>query len=320
MTTTSKRRRTAYVGVGSTSAPPRRQVDPELLAALAARLTGRDRWLLELLHEHRVLTTAHIRQLAFGHISAATHRMLTLWRLRAVERFRPAVPAGSAPWHYVLGPAGAIILAERRHLTAAQFGYRLDQALAVAHSDKLPHLVGTNELFTALTAHARSHPGAALEVWWSEQRCHQAWGKIVRPDGYGRWREDDQRIDFFVEYDTGTEPLHRLLAKIADYQALAEMTGLTHTPVLFALPNPAREQHLHTRTTPTTPGGPSGPGGPGGAVVATTTPQALRTAGSPAGPAWHPLPTTPPTTGHPHQDRRRLINLTTPEGTTGGTG
>jgi hypothetical protein len=314
--TTSKRPPTTYVGAGSTSAPPRPRLDPELLTALAARLTSRDRWLLELLHEHRVLTTAQIRQLAFGHISAATHRMLTLWRLRAVERFRPAVPAGSAPWHYVLGPAGAIILAEHRHLTAAQFGYRLDQALAVAHSDKLTHLVGTNELFTALTAHARSHPGAALEVWWSEQRCHQAWGKIVRPDGYGRWREGDQRIDFFLEYDTGTEPLHRLLAKIADYQALAEMTGLTHTPVLFALPNPAREQHLHTRTTPTASSGPSGSAGP---VVATTTPQALQAAGGPAGPAWHPLPTT----SHPHQARRRLINLTTPdipEGTTGGTG
>ena len=39
---------------------------PGLLAALAARLTARDRWLLRMLHEHRVLTTTHITQLAFG--------------------------------------------------------------------------------------------------------------------------------------------------------------------------------------------------------------------------------------------------------------
>ena len=33
---------------------------PGLLAALAARLTIRDRWLLRMLHEHRVLTTTQI--------------------------------------------------------------------------------------------------------------------------------------------------------------------------------------------------------------------------------------------------------------------
>ena len=33
---------------------------PGLLAALAARLTARDRWLLRMLHEHRVLTTTQI--------------------------------------------------------------------------------------------------------------------------------------------------------------------------------------------------------------------------------------------------------------------
>ena len=34
--------------------------------ALAGRLTARDRWLLRMLHEHRVLTTSQIIQLAFG--------------------------------------------------------------------------------------------------------------------------------------------------------------------------------------------------------------------------------------------------------------
>jgi protein involved in plasmid replication-relaxation len=275
--------------------PPRPRVDAQLLTALAARLTARDRWLLEILYEHRVLTTQQIRDLAFGHISAATHRMLTLWRLRAVERFRPAVPAGSSPWHYVLGPAGASILAHHHGMTTAQFGYRLDHTLALAHSDKLAHLVGTNGLFTALAAHARAHSGAALEEWWPEQRCQHAWGKIVRPDGYGRWREHARRIDFFVEYDTGTQPLHRLLTKIADYTALAEMTAITTTPVLFALPNPTREQHLHTRasTTAAIP------------LVATTNQHTLDNLGGPGATTWLPLTSRSQT-----RTRMRLVDLT----------
>ena len=40
--------------------------------------------------------------------------------------------------------------------------------------------------------------------------------------------------DFFLEYDTGTEPLSRVTAKLAGYAALAARTGIT-TPVLFWL-------------------------------------------------------------------------------------
>lgn len=295
MTTSANAPRRTYVGAGSLTEANRPRVSPELIAVLNTRLHARDVWLLELLHEHRVLTTGQIRDLAFGTTSAATHRMLTLWRLRAVERFRPAVLAGSAPLHYVLGPAGAAILAERRHVDVKQFGYRLDVAFAVAHSDKLAHLVGSNSLFTALVHHARTHPRARLRAWWSERRCAAVWGKIVRPDGYGRWHQADQVVDFFTEYDTGTEPLHRLLGKIGDYITLADMTGLTHTPVLFALPNPAREQHLHARTNPSRP------------LIATTTPQALQAASGPAKAVWWPI-------GAPEGTRLPLIALATPTG------
>ena len=78
---------------------------PGLLAALAARLTTRDRWLLRMLHEHRVLTTTQITWLAFGTGRAATARLLTLYQLRAIDRFRPLTPARSAPLHFVLDEA-----------------------------------------------------------------------------------------------------------------------------------------------------------------------------------------------------------------------
>jgi hypothetical protein len=288
MPTPAAKRARTYVGSGTTKVPARPPMSPDLVAVLASRLRPRDRWLLEILHEHRVLTTHQIQQLAFPSISTTTHRLLKLWRLRALERFRPAMEVGSAPMHYVLGPAGAAILAQRRGTSVAQLGYRIDRALAIAHSDKLTHLVGSNGLFTALAAHARTHPGTELVTWWSERRCHRVWGMTARPDGYGRWRDGHRECDFFTEYDTGTEPLHRLEAKIGDYAALAETTGITDTPVLFILPTPAREQHLHARTTTSRP------------LIATTTLDALEAAGGPAGAAWRPIG---------GRIRRRLIDL-----------
>jgi hypothetical protein len=48
---------------------------------------------------------------------------------------------------------------------------------------------------------------AALTVWWSEWRCAVNCGRLVRPGGYGRWREHEREVDFFLEYDRGTGPL-----------------------------------------------------------------------------------------------------------------
>ena len=225
---------------------------PALSAALAARLTARDRWLLRMIHEHRVLTTGQITQLAFGTTRAATARMTTLYQYRAVDRFRPLAAAGSSPLHFVLDEAGAMLLAAEDGITPADLGYRRDRAMAIALSPRLAHDAGANGIFTALAAAARASGGqAALECWWSERRCAAAWGDHARPDGYGRWREQPPGqppavTDFFLEYDTGTENLARLIAKLAGYAALAARTGIT-TPVLFWLPSPRREAALRAR-------------------------------------------------------------------------
>jgi hypothetical protein len=225
---------------------------PQLAAALAARLTARDRWLLRMLCEHRVLTTGQITQLAFGTTRAATARMTTLYQYRAVDRFRPLAPAGSSPLHFILDEAGAMLLAAEDGITPADLGYRRDRSMAIALSPRLAHNTGANGIFTALAAAARASSGqATLECWWGERRCAAAWGDHARPDGYGRWSEQHPgqppaTVDFFLEYDTGTEPLRRVIAKLAGYAALAARTGIT-TPVLFWLPSPSRAAALHSR-------------------------------------------------------------------------
>jgi hypothetical protein len=191
--------------------PGRLAVTPDLLAGLAARLTARDRWLLRMLWEHRVLTTTQITQLAFGTLRAAATRLLTLYQHQAIDRFRPLALTGSAPWHFVLGPAGAQVLAAEDTISLSQLGYRRDRALAIALSPRLAHTTGTGAFFTALAACARTTSSAGLVRWWSERRCAALWGDLARPDAYGRWHEHTPtgtgETEFFLEYDTGTEDL-----------------------------------------------------------------------------------------------------------------
>jgi protein involved in plasmid replication-relaxation len=261
----------------------------ERLAALAGRLSDRDRALCRLLHEHRVLTTLQLVDLAFPSRNAAEHRLAVLHQLGVVDRFRPRHTPGSAPYHYVLGPLGAALLAAQTDQEPAGLGYRRDRALALAHSQRLAHLLGVNGFFTALARAARQQQGeAALEVWWSEQRCADHWGQVVHPDGYGRWREQQARVDFFLEYDRGSEPVGRLAGKLPGYAELAHASGIA-TPLLVWLPSQVREAAVRQALT-----GSSLP-------VATATPHPQHT---PAGPLWLPLQQRA-------GPRRRLVQLAT---------
>jgi hypothetical protein len=284
---------------------------PELTAALAARLTARDRWLLRMICEHRVLTIGQVADLAFGTVRAASKRMTMLYQHRAVERFRPLAPAGSSPMHFVLDEAGAAVLAAEDGITPAQLGYRRDRAAAIALSPRLAHDTGANGIFTALASAARASGGqCCLECWWSERRCAATWGDHARPDGYGRWREQPPGggppavADFFLEYDTGTEDLPRLIAKLAGYAALAARTGIA-TPVLFWLPSPSREAALRTRLAGPPPVGARGAASAAqipGVPVATAAPGT--SADGPAGAAWLPAAGPGP--------RQRLADLAPP--------
>jgi hypothetical protein len=158
-------------------------------------------------------------------------------RLGILDRFRPFRFTGSSPYHYVLGELGAQVLVAERGLSVGELGYSRTQTLAIAHSQHLAHQVGVNGFFAALAAGAARRPDATLLAWWSERRCAQRWGRLVPPDGFGRWTEAGRTVEFFLEWDAGTETVARVAGKPRGYADLAAGSGIW-TPTLLWLPSP----------------------------------------------------------------------------------
>ncbi|HEX5200917.1 MAG TPA: replication-relaxation family protein [Actinoplanes sp.] len=87
--------------------------DPVL--RVQSQLTDRDRVLLGWLYDHGVLTTFQISHALFGSLDFCQRRLLALYRLRLIARFRPQrADGGSYPYHYVINQLGAEVVAASR--------------------------------------------------------------------------------------------------------------------------------------------------------------------------------------------------------------
>lgn len=215
------------------------------LLAIYPHLTGRDRHLLALLDDHQVLTTDHVHRLLFHARRTCQLRLNELRALGLLERFRFARPGGGTyPWHWTLGHHGHRFQAAARGRAEPTARGSRQRILRLSANPHLPHLLCANEFFVRLAAHARADPGVRLDRWWSESTARQQFLSI-QPDGHGLWTAGDSTVGFFLEADTGSEPLGRLLAKLDAYAALGDRGGPRY-PVLFWLANPVREEHLHT--------------------------------------------------------------------------
>ena len=208
---------------------------------VANRLTQRDRDILRLLSDHRVLTTEQLTDVFFSNPTTARHRLTELHRLRLVDRFKPRRWLNdSAPYHYVLGEIGATVVIAERDDSLDKLNWKADRALAIGSSQRLEHLLGVNQFFIELMKVARYRPDANLREWWSERHYATAMAKIVYPDAYGVWEEGGSRVEFMLEYDRGTESLDRLSAKLEGYEDLERVTEVRRW-VLFSLRTERRE-------------------------------------------------------------------------------
>lgn len=253
----------------------------------AHRLTKRDYQILIELHEHRVLTTPQIYDLHFDTITRASKRMLQLYRLGLVQRFRPHVPVGSAPWHYTLDEPGARLVAARQEIDFSDFPFKKARIFDVVGSPRLRHRVECNGFFARL-AFACRRRGWTL-AWTGERRAAAEWtfdswggSPFVAPDGIGRISDRTREVSFFLEYDRGSENHDRLESKIVRYGRLA---GLQFRPdaLLFVFPTGARERAVRRFLS-----------SPGFTLATAVRHDALC---DPLGPVWLAL----------REDRRRMI-------------
>jgi hypothetical protein len=181
-----------------------------------------------------------VADVGFDGMRRARQRLPDLAGLELVDRFRPRTKRAAAPWHWVLGPLGASLVAAERGIEVSALPWRRGLIHDLTANQRLGHLVGTNGFFTALIASARHRPSCELRAWWSERRCAAEWGGLVRPDGCGIWVEAGKRCPFLLEYDNGTKRLARHATKLTGCAELAAAAGHPNW-VLFCFPAPRRE-------------------------------------------------------------------------------
>ena len=213
------------------------------LAALASRLTDRDRRVALDCYEHRVLATEQLRRLHFRGSCTARQRLQKLRELRILASFRPpAQPGhGSTQNLWVLDDTGALVVAAELGLERAELRWHKQASLAIASSSKLNHQLEVNEFVTRL-AEATRAAGGAVTSWWGERRARAALAGLVNPDGYARLQLADKTdVELLLELDRGTEDHQRLREKARRYAKAIPRSEL-NAFVLLLVPSATRAQ------------------------------------------------------------------------------
>ncbi|MCP2326966.1 hypothetical protein HDA40_005473 [Hamadaea flava] len=210
------------------------------------RLMPRDRWLIDLLGQHRVFTTEQINTLAFDNLHTARNRLVLLNSRGILARFRNAIRPGSEQWRWTLDLLGEVYLASRDDQNPPHFTTVRNKINKLSVNPQLNHRLAVNGLFVELIGHARTTPGAALTAWRSAKDSLAITGDLVRPDGFGDWTEHGRRITFWLEQDQGTESTRRILAKLDSYDAFTRASG-RRDAVLFRMSGPRAEASFRAR-------------------------------------------------------------------------
>jgi hypothetical protein len=212
------------------------------LSRIVQRLTDRDFALIDLLGRHKVLTIDHITDLLFTTTRFARERVTVLVDLDVITRWRRAVRPGSQSYRHTLGYTGAYLYAAATGAPeprSAVFERRTADLIA---STRLDHHLGVNGFFARLTRATRGGADLDLTEWLNEAEAGALTGGLVRPDSAGTLTSPSGILEFWFEYDRGTETMHRLTAQVERYRD--RLPGLDRA-LLIELTNLAREDHLH---------------------------------------------------------------------------
>lgn len=221
-------------GASALQSRPRRCAG-ELRYSLVPLLTDRDREIVNAVARFRVFTAEQLAEMFFDTRKRAQVRLHRLHDLGVLERFRPYRDGwGSNPYHYVLGPLGAEMVAadaEEDHKPFRRCHGEL--GLALGRPRDLAHLVTLNGFYASLVGHARRHPKARLLDWMTAAEAAKWSDSIVAPDAFGEWAEGDRVIEFFLVVDRGG-PVEALVADLSRYERFdAERGGFGWVLVVF---------------------------------------------------------------------------------------
>jgi hypothetical protein len=305
--------------MGSWRAP---SVPASSVREVAHRLTKRDFAIITDLARFRLFTLEQLQRLYFDSNSSARDRITTLTEMGLLQRFRPHTRDA---YRYLLGLHGLkLVHANRvedyeRDPVGPVLGERKpkpgrvpSKASAEAYAERIiasahrSHLEGCNDFYSRLTASCRKAGGVDLERWYTEAEADSiAPLTDMRADGAFDLATPHGMAAMCYEYDTGTEPLARLVQKAETFTKDAERKLLLrHNDVesgryrdyrvvgymVIELTKPQRETNFHRELAQR--GSPF--------LVATTT--ADRSA-DPLSPIWRQAGTQP-------ASRRHLVTLT----------
>ena len=221
---------------------PRRLSQQDVLR-LASHLTDRDRWIARDCFELRVLTTSQIRRLYFTGTRTAAARLDVLYRLRVLDRFRPSLPIGqgTAPYHWILDEAGALIVADHLDIERSKLGWQHSIAASIAHSQAAPPRRGQRVLHPpGRRGERRRRRTVGVD---GERTCHHLFSGHLFADGYGVLDLPGRApLHFLVELDRGTETNGRLREKAAAYTSILPTSSLGKLDpfVLLVVPSAKR--------------------------------------------------------------------------------
>ncbi|WP_018347501.1 replication-relaxation family protein [Longispora albida] len=287
------------------------------LADVNCSLMASDRWLFDLLHEHRVLTVSQLVRFGFRTTARDAGRRLRVLRSRQITAsFDHVTPAGTRQRCWTLGVRG-------RQLTALWDDQAVpadgDAARLVTNQAADPgnnHALAIGEFFSRLAEGSRPGTFTDLRFWWGPRSCAAlpaAAGK--GPLEYGSYFSHGTHIGFWLHHPAPAPAA--LPAVIRGYQELAAATG-TSTVLIPAASQAAEDQlwnnlaacDLTGLTIATTTSHPTGPGIPqwrtspaGQLIPFSALPGTYRT----DHPWWGAKPSQnlPPLPGHPIWDPER---------------
>jgi hypothetical protein len=227
---------------------------------IAFALQERDRNIVELVANYRVVSSAEIQALVPGSAQAILRRLQRLYHAGLLDRPRHQLILGNTRMIYALGARGAQLLMSRGRPAGGDWSEKNRQIKPLA----LEHGLMIARFRTALVVAARALGSVEVERWsqgtttWDSIIInHDDWRERIPvcPDAYFVLRLRDEpeghnRIHVFLEADRGTMTGKRFTTKVRGYwhywrsEALQRRFGINNFIVATVTRSPERAANL----------------------------------------------------------------------------